>query len=353
MRESPRLADARAKALTAGPWSVTSRRPEGSLTRAGKHDFFSEGPYWWPNPNDPKGPYIRRDGIVNPDRFTANDNDLHAMSEAVLALGFDAALRGDPASRDRAWLILKHWFVDPETRMNPNLEFGQAIRGVVDGRGIGIIDSRPLIWCVLGAALLETRGRQPEVSEPFALWISDYTDWLIHSKKGRDEQHNGNNHSTWWAAQVLAFALFTGRKDIAETVYAFFRGYLIPRQFRPDGSAPAEEARTKSLGYSIMNLDGFSLVCRMAALQGVDLWNYETQEGAGVLRAAEYIEPFLVTPEKWDKPQIAPIGRNRGYFLGVAGLDLGRKTWVQRQREFGAIHSAWGIVLEGLLAQAD
>src|ERR1051326_3244492 len=80
-------------ALRAGPWSVTTHRPED--VAAGPNDYYSEGPYWWPDPKNPKGPYIRKDGQRNPARFMGNRNDLGSMCSAVLALGLGGDLLGD------------------------------------------------------------------------------------------------------------------------------------------------------------------------------------------------------------------------------------------------------------------
>jgi hypothetical protein len=334
-----------AEAMTAGPWSVTYHRPKGGLTEAGRNDFFSEGPYWWPNPAKPGGPYIRRDGVVNPDRFIDNDRDLGRMSESVFALALAAYFLNDKAAAGRAWHYARVWFVDSTTRMNPNLEYGQAIRGVTPGRGIGIIDTRALIWCAQSLALLESRFDDPDVSKQTRAWFAAYTGWLVNSQKGRDEAANGNNHSTWWAAQVAAYALYTGNRAAEDRVYELYRSELVPGQLKPDGSAPHEEARTRSLSYSIMNLDGFALLCRMAKRSGRDLWSFRTKDGAGVLRSLEYLAPYIADPSKWGKPQITPVGRNRGYCLGLAGMDTGRPEWVRMQRGFGAGGGAWGSLL--------
>lgn len=336
------LAKRAAEAMGQGQWSVTYHRPQEGLTEARPNDFFSEGPYWWPDPNNPSGPYVRRDGVVNPDRFADNDRDLGQMSEALLSMGMASFFLKDKAAAARAWEVARVWFDDPKTRMNPNLEYGQAIRGVTTGRGIGIIDTRPLIWCVQGLAFLEASDSRPELTKQTRAWFAAYLDWLLNSKKGKDEAGNGNNHSTWWAAQVAAYALYALDEQKEKIAYDFLESDLVPRQLRPDGSAPLEEARTKSLSYSIMNLDGFALLCRMAKRRGRDLWSYRTKGGAGVLRSIEYISRYLTDPSKWTKPQMTPLGRNRGYCLGLAGMDTGRREWVEMQRGFGRMGGPWG-----------
>lgn len=340
-RIKPALAALRDKWIARGPWSVTFHRP-GPLSKAGPHDFFSEGPYWWPDPRNPKGPYIRRDGEVNSDRFTANDNHLSDMSEAVFALGAAAFYLNDKQTAERARRILDVWFLDPKTLMNPNLEFGQAIRGVTEGRGIGIIDTRPLIWCAAGIAHLAACFPSPQ-DKPLRAWFASYLDWLTVSKKGIDERDNGNNHSTWWAAQTAVYARLCGDRAAEAATCRLALGTFIPKQFKPDGSAPAEEARTKSLGYSIMNLDGFTLLARISGKP--ELWN-------SLARPIAYLAPFVLDPSRWTRPQISPIGHNRGYFLGLAGLHSKRREWIEAQLRLGLPSNTWGALLAALLDAA-
>ncbi len=180
-------------------------------------------------------------------------------------------------------------------------------------------------------------------------WFAQYVNWLTTSKKGTDERDNGNNHSTWWAAQVAAYSVFCGDQKAERAAYEQYRTAIVPKQLRPDGSAPAEEARTRSLSYSVMNLDGFSLLCRIAQNRGVDLWSYKTNEGAGVLTSAAYIIPFLDGSKPWTKQQITPVDRIRGYFPGLAGLATRNDSWLTLQRKLGPPNGAWGVLLEMLI----
>src|SRR5215472_15064427 len=65
--ERPRIMAKAAASLQERPVTVTASHCDRSA--GGKHDFFSEGDYWWPDPNDANGPYIQRDGMSNPDNF--------------------------------------------------------------------------------------------------------------------------------------------------------------------------------------------------------------------------------------------------------------------------------------------
>jgi hypothetical protein len=343
-----RIRAAARRAMSRGPWSVTFHRPKGPP--AGPHDFFSEGPYWWPDPKNPDGPYIRRDGVVNPGRFIENDRDLEQMSEAVMWLGLAAWLLNDRAAIERAREILRVWFLDEKTYMNPNLEFGQAIRGINWGRGIGIIDSRPFQWCVAGIRLLERAngGGLPE-NAGLRNWFARYVEWLTASRKGIEERNNGNNHATWWTAQVASYSVFCGNEAAEMDAYRHYREVLVPTQLKPDGSAPREEARTKSLGYSVMNLEAFSMICHIAQRRGHDLWSFSTPQGAGLARSVEYLAPFILEPARWTKPQITPFNPQHSYLLGLAGMGLKRTEWVRAQRRLLDPASPWLALVDLLI----
>src|SRR5690242_15924312 len=179
-KDKPELIEALVKkALGAGPWSVTYHRPSGIETSAGPHDYVSEGPYWWPDPKDPKAPYIRKDGQRNPNRFNANRTALGDMCSAVLALGMGAYFRKNTRCSERVNKVLSVWFVAPETRMNPNLDHGQMVRGHNEGRGTGIIDTVSLIYAAQGTALVDAAGGlDASVGSGVRQWFADYLTWM-------------------------------------------------------------------------------------------------------------------------------------------------------------------------------
>jgi hypothetical protein len=324
--------------LTQGPWSVTSARPVN--TPAGKNDFFSEGPYWWPDPAHPNGPYIRKDGEVNPDRFTQNDRDLGRLCNAVLCLATAAHLVEDGERSSRyaahAWNLLRVWFVDTETRMTPHLEFGQAIRGRLWGRGIGLIDTVSLIYLVQGVMLLGLLPSKDVATErEFRAWLKEFLRWMTKSGKGVDERDHGNNHSTWWAAQVAAYATYLKDDAALLAAWTLYFEQIVGKQLMPDGSQPKEEERTRSLSYSAMNLDGIALLCRMGQFWGMELWEYEGPNGASVSKSIAYLMPFIEDPTKWTKPQITPFDRSRVWFPALAGWGLAKPEYLAAQQRFG------------------
>jgi hypothetical protein len=332
-------------ALKAGPWSVTYHRPPN--VQAGPNDYYSEGPYWWPNPKNPGGPYIRKDGQRNPERFMANHNDLGSLCTAVLALGMGATLLGDRRCAQRVSLVLSVWCIDPKTRMNPSLEFGQAVRGVNTGRGTGIIDTVSLIHAAEGVAMLAAEDLlEAPVRDGVERWFADYLKWMTTSPKGLDEKKSGNNHATWWTAQAAAYASLVGDAGTRQMAWDHYRNYLVPTEIQPDGSCPREEARTNSLSYSAYNLDAFSTLCRIADANGVRLWDYRTSRGIGVAKAFDYLLPYVLHPDTWKKQEISPFNAEGIVFPGLAGVGLRNTALLDGYRSLPHSRSPWNQLID-------
>jgi hypothetical protein len=338
------------KRLKDGPWTVALERPKDLAIDP--HDYYSEAPYWWPDPEHPDGPYLRKDGQTNPARFLSNKAGLNSMADAVFTLGTAAYFLDDPRYAQRARLIIQAWFLNPRTRMNPNLEYAQAIRGVNDGRGAGILDGRVFIRAIEGMELLAQTG-QWDAKDQLAVhkWFDEYLRWLTESKHGLDEKHAGNNHASWWTAQVAAVATFVENKSAEHMAFAHYRDVIFPRQIRKDGSAPREETRTRSLSYSAFNLEAYTMTCRIAQVQGVDLWKVHARSGATLETVIGYLEPYLSDPHKWSKEQISDFPNDGMYFLALAGMGAKKPEYVALYRKLEKPEGAWMSLIDLLVAR--
>ncbi len=311
------------------PLTITAFPAERSA--GGPHDYFSEGSYWWPDPDNPGGPYIRRDGYRNPENFTEHSKAMKTLQKAVCTLVAAFKVSGDEKYARQAVAYLKAWFVHPETRMNPSLLYAQAIKGIVTGRGIGIIDTVKLIEVAQAARELERLGLlRGEDLAGIKSWFDQYATWLTTHPYGIDERDNGNNHSTWWAAQVAAYARFTGRDDLLDIARQQFKT-MLPEQMAADGSFPEELARTRPYGYSLYNLDAWAMLAHIASDENGDLWHFESEKG-GLRKALDFMVPFMKNKADWFKePDVIGFENQpkRRDFLVFAGWAYGEEDFLK------------------------
>jgi hypothetical protein len=284
------------------PLTVTAASSPRSA--GGKHDFFSEGDYWWPDPANPDGLYIQKDGMTNPDNFVAHRHAMVRMSRIVASLTAAWRITGDEKYAQHAIVHLKAWFVDQDTKMNPNLLYAQAIKGRFTGRGIGIIDTLHLIEPARSAQLLEKAGLlKGDDLAATKKWFADYVTWMTTHKYGLDEMNAQNNHGTCWVAQVAAFASFTGDEEKLEMCRKRYKEVLLPKQMADDGSFPLELKRTKPYGYSLFNADAMATVCQILSTKHDDLWQFSTPDGKSMRKGVAWIYPYIADKSKWPGKQ--------------------------------------------------
>jgi len=278
--------------------SVQAGRSEG-----GPHDYFSEGDYWWPDPKNPNGPYIRRDGFSNPANFNDHRELLIRLSLQMPALTAAWVITRKSAYAARAADHLRAWFVNPDTRMNPNLQYAQAIHGVAPGRGIGVIDTLHLVEVARAAAWLERSGAlKPAEIDAVRRWFADYVNWMTTSKNGLEERAAKNNHGTCWVTQVAEFARFTHDDAKLAECRDLFRSKLVPDQIASDGRLPLELARTKPYSYSLFDMDALALVCQIASRSSDNLWAFTTPDGRGIHKTIDFMVPYIRDKSKWPFP---------------------------------------------------
>ena len=294
-----RLKSAAAVALTAGPFSVmekTNVPPSGD-----RHDYVSIGPYWWPNPNTSNGlPYVRRDGNRNPATVTPDRRNLGSLIGNVETLALAYYFTEEEPYADRASLLLRTWFLDPATRMNPNFEYAQAIPGMNTGRGIGLIETAGLTGTVDAVGLLAgSKAWTDTYDRGLRDWFTEFLRWMLDSGNGRDESAAKNNHGTYYDLQIASFALFVGNRELATNILRAVGQKRIAVQIEPDGRQPLELARTNAWGYSTMNLRGLMSLAVLGGQSGVDLWHYETPDGRGIRKALDCLVAYAIGEREW------------------------------------------------------
>jgi hypothetical protein len=299
-----------------------------------KHDYVSMAPYFWPDPNKKDGlPYIRRDGKVNPERDKYDAPLLKRMAHAVATLALAHYLRGEERYARHAALLLRVWFLDARTRMNPNLNYAQFIPGVTQGRGIGIIDTVALLQVVDAAGMLELSRSWPRADQAgLKKWFRDFLNWLRTSKNGKQEAAAANNHGSWYDAQVATYALFAGEgKESVKQLLEASKAKRIARQIEPDGRQPRELKRTKAFDYSQVNLRALFALATLGERVGVDLWHFETKDGRGIRKALDWLIPYATGAKKWPYQQITRFrGGSLAPLLRRAAVAYREKGYEQR-----------------------
>lgn len=287
------------KALAAKPASVMDKR---SIPVSGdRHDYVSLARYWWPNPANPKGAYVRRDGDTNPD-IESGRFDRSALSRMVrdadtLALAFYYS--GDRKYAEGAARVIRSWFLDPASRMNPNMNFAQAVPGVSNGRPEGVLDGVSFIGVIDAAGLIAPSGALT-AAETTALegWFSRYVDWMLNSPNGKEEGKASNNHGLWYDAQVARFALFARKPEIAQKIVAAFPKARLARQVDASGALPEELTRTRSFHYSLYALGAAYTVADSAACLGIDLYRAD-EKGRSLRGATDYVAAYRGRGADW------------------------------------------------------
>jgi hypothetical protein len=289
-------------ALKQKPETVTAKSSPRSA--GGKHDFYSEGDYWWPNPVSADSPYIQRDGMTNPANFVAHRHAMIRFSRIVGALASAYVITRDEKYVRHALTHCKAWFIDTATLMNPNLLYAQAIKGRATGRGIGIIDAIQLMEVVQGLqAMKNAMSMDNQILNGVKKWFDGFTAWLTTHRYGKDEMNAANNHGTCWVMQVAVFAKFTGNDSLARFCSDRFKNVLLPNQMAADGSFPLELRRTKPYAYSIFNLDAMATICQVLSSGADDLWQYETPGGKSIRKGIEYLYTYIADKSKWPHKQ--------------------------------------------------
>ena len=306
-------------ALKFGPVSVmekTNKPPSGD-----KHDYMSLAPYFWPDPNKPDGlPYIRKDGQTNPEVKDYKDKEyLPKLCGDVHTLALAYYFSGEKMYAEHAAKLIRVWFLDAATRMNPNLNFGQAIKGVTTGRGAGMIDTRHFVKLIDAIGLIsDAKAWTKDDQQKMKQWSCDFLNWMQTSKIGIDEMNANNNHGAWYDAQRLSLALYIDSIDLAKRIVKNAAARL-DQQLNAEGLFPKELERTISLHYSTFVMNAFFNIATMAKHTGIDLWNHTTPSGKSLKKAFIALQPYIAKEKEWTGPQIKAFEYEDGYALLMEG----------------------------------
>jgi hypothetical protein len=308
------------------PVTVTAEVSERSA--GGPNDFYSEGDYWWPDPDNPDGPFIQRDGERFTGRFEHDRLVMRDFAEYTAALTSAWLLTGEQRYADHSLVHLRAWFTNPETMMNPHMLYAQAIQGRVTGRDIGIIDAYHLIEVAQSARALEKTNAIPDEDvRRIKNWFGRFITWMTTHEYGLSEMQRLNNHATTWAVTASAMARFAGHEEIMELARNRFKYILLPGQMNLDGGFPQELGRTKPYSYSLFNLDAFANLAFILSTPEDNLWTYITHDGKSMQLGMDFLIPYIEDKSAWpyaediDIHDQWPVRHSLLLFAGLAWQD--------------------------------
>lgn len=294
------------KALKEGPFTVMEKTiipPSGD-----KHDYMSLAPYHWPDPTKPDGlPYMRKDGQTNPEVKEYKDKEyMPKMCGMVETLALAYYFSDDEKYAKHASNLIRTWYIDPATKMNPNLDYAQAIKGVNTGRGAGMIDARHFLKVIDGLAYIQKSTHwTTQDQQGMKDWFGEFLHWMQTSKNGKEEMKANNNHGTFYDALRLSIALFIDKTDLAKNIVENATKRL-EQQMDPEGKFPKEMERTTSFHYSSFVMEAFFKIAAMAEKTGFDFWQYKSPSGNSLQKGFEFLRPYLTAQKDWKGQQIKP-----------------------------------------------
>ncbi len=292
------------KALNEGPFTVMEKTvlpPSGD-----KHDYMSLAPYFWPDPSKKGGlPYTRKDGQTNPEvKDYPDKTNMPRLVKFTYTLALAYYFSGEEKYAQHAAKLLRVWFINDDSKMNPNLNFAQAIKGVNEGRGAGLIDTRHFIKIIDAIGLLQTSQHwTPGDQQSMQNWFRHYLQWMHTSRNGLSELNAKNNHGTWYDAQRLSFALFIDSTPLAKSIISNSMQRL-DQQMDANGQFPLELERTMALHYSCFDLQAFFIIAQMSDKLGIDIWHTTTAKGNSIEKGFRQLLPYLTGKQQWPGKQI-------------------------------------------------
>lgn len=290
------------KALKAGVFSVADKGK--LLPGATKNDYISVGPYWWPDPSKKDGlPYIRKDGIVNPERIGPNFDTMRmgAFANNVRDLTLAYYISGDEKYAIKAGELVRAWYITPETRMNPNFNFAQSVPGRSNGRAEGIIDASRLSTIIEAMGVLRTSKYALSEAEHKVVqsWYLQFANWLATSENGIEEMNKVNNHGMFYDYYLTHFSLYSGLDNVAKSVAEQFTTFRLGVQMDKRGRFMKELGRTRSWHYSHYVLEGAAKLATISECVGANLWDASTQDGRSMHTAISFVAKYWDGQRTW------------------------------------------------------
>ncbi|MCK5573036.1 MAG: alginate lyase family protein, partial [Bacteroidetes bacterium] len=294
----------RAKADQALGVQPTSVMDDEYIAPSGdEHDFLCPAPLWWRDPEQENGiPYVwNREGKINPEYYEIGDQlAFERMANAVRDLALGYYLFAEERYAEHASLLLRTWFLEPPTQMNPNLNHAWFERGRNEGTSSGIMSMEKLPYVIDAVGLLASSDAWTNKDHAdMTDWAAAYLEWLTESEMGQDAKRIWNRFGTVYDVQAVTCALFLNQELFARRVVETSKEERINRHIRRDGRQPYALEREITFSNSIESVGYLFQLATMAERLGIDLWNYRASGGGSIRKALDFVAPYADSTRIW------------------------------------------------------
>ncbi|EPQ60850.1 chondroitin AC/alginate lyase [Gloeophyllum trabeum ATCC 11539] len=291
------------------------------------HDYLSWAPYHWPDCNWCNAkqareeylrnawttcPYAVRDGKVNPDVLTlTGSKSMVHMSQSVLYNAISYVIQGGQSFSQQASSFLDTFFLEPATSINPNVNFGQLVRGPGPkgriGTFTGILDLRGMVKVVNAIAMLMYAKSPHWTDQKHAAmrnWMGQYRSWLETSSLGKEVASKPNNHASFYISQLAVTNIYVGDLQRAQGVLQKYFNSTFSDQIAISGEQPFEAVRTRPFHYRCFNLEAMITNAKLGDELGMNFWKAKSKYGATIQTAVDYA--MAQNPKDEDVTELAP-----------------------------------------------
>lgn len=273
-------------------------------------DYISLGTYYWKDETKKDGlPYILKDGLANPEGDYYDKQNLRRLAFMTYYQCILYYLSEDKKYLNLIIDNLNYYFLDEKTGMNPNMNHAQMVKGVNDGRGIGMIDfTANMSYALYMIKLLyEENMLEEEFYNSLKKWLNDFYSWYIYSPIALEEKYANNNHGIFYDFGLIVILDVLDKKEEIRPLVSQMIELRLIFQIKDD-KMPFELHRTKSKNYSLMGIKGIYDFSTIASKYGFNLYDlkwYHRKLNIDLKAIEEYLYQRLVLKAKpWRYKQI-------------------------------------------------
>ncbi|KIJ68290.1 hypothetical protein HYDPIDRAFT_24584 [Hydnomerulius pinastri MD-312] len=267
-------------------------------------------------------PYVVRDGQVNPDtRDLRGSSAIVEASDSIFFNAISFALTGMSDYEQNAVTAIDTFFLTTATKMRPNMNFGQVVRGPgtkgQEGTFTGVLDLRGIVKIVNAVLILRSKNSTDwtyKRDHEMVLWMEQYVNWLETTSIAKTAASRPNNHGSFFASQSAAAHILIGDNSGAKKALDdYFKG-TFKDQIAKSGEQPFEAVRTRPYHYRCFNLEAMITNAKIGDQLGMSYWNTESKYGGTIQTALDYTMSLDPGSEKLSEvfPHVATVAAAYG-----------------------------------------